>query len=71
MTNQDEADRLRRDLIEKRAYEIFQARGGQHGFDEEDWEQAEREVDRLPPDDDRLPQPEDEEEGLEGQNKAV
>ena len=71
MTNQDEADRVRRDLIEKRAYEIYQARGGQHGFDEEDWEQAEREVDRLPPDDDRLPQPEDEEEGLEGQSRAV
>lgn len=55
--NQDEADRERRALIEKRAYEIYQERGGHHGFHDEDWEQAEREIDRgpddvLPPDDD-------------------
>jgi hypothetical protein len=60
MTNQDEADRIRRDLIEKRAYEIFQARGALHGFDEEDWAQAEREIDGLPPDNDTLPAEEEE-----------
>ena len=62
MTNQDEVERIRRDLIERRAYEIYQARGAAHGFDEADWEQAEREIDRLPPDDDTLPAPEAEEE---------
>ena len=59
MTNQDEADRIRRDLIEQRAYAIYQARGAIHGFDEEDWAQAEREVDGLPPDDDALPEEEE------------
>jgi dienelactone hydrolase len=61
LTNQDEAERIRRDLIEKRAYEIYQARGSHHGFDQEDWEQAEREVDGLQIDDDQLPDREDEE----------
>ena len=32
------------DEIAARAYEIFQARGGEHGSDLEDWLQAEREV---------------------------
>lgn len=59
MTNQDEEERKRRDLIEKRAYEIYQARGGHHGFDREDWEQAQREIDGIP--DDVLPHPEEDE----------
>jgi len=63
MANQDEVDRMRRDLIEKRAYEIYLARGGAHGLDEQDWLQAEREVDGLPPiDGDEIPVPDDEEE---------
>lgn len=30
--------------IARRAYEIFLARGGEHGHDQEDWAQAEREL---------------------------
>ena len=30
--------------IARRAYEIFLARGGQHGHHEQDWAQAEREL---------------------------
>jgi hypothetical protein len=30
--------------IAKRAYELFEARGGEHGHDVEDWLQAEREL---------------------------
>ena len=30
--------------IAKRAYELFLARGGQHGHHEEDWRHAEREL---------------------------
>lgn len=30
--------------IARRAYEIFLARGGQHGSSEQDWHQAEREL---------------------------
>jgi len=30
--------------IAARAYEIFVARGGEHGHDQEDWYQAEREL---------------------------
>ena len=30
--------------ISKRAYEIYQARGGSHGRHEDDWKQAEREL---------------------------
>jgi hypothetical protein len=33
-----------KDAIARRAYEIFQARGGQHGYEIEDWLQAEREL---------------------------
>ena len=32
------------DAIARRAYEIYQARGGDHGADVEDWLQAEREI---------------------------
>jgi len=63
--NQDEADRVRRDRIEKRAYEIYEARGGQYGFEEEDWYRAEREVDALPLEDDLLPEADEEEAAAE------
>ncbi len=55
MTNQDEAERRRIELIQERAYEIYQARGGFDGLDEEDWLKAEQEIDALPMDDDQLP----------------
>ena len=61
MTNQDEAERRRTELIEERAYKIYQARGGVDGLDEEDWLIAEREVDALS-EDDLLPPPDDDEE---------
>jgi hypothetical protein len=32
------------DLIARRAYELFEERGGDHGRDVEDWLQAEREL---------------------------
>ena len=32
------------EAIAQRAYEIFQARGGEHGRHDEDWKQAEREL---------------------------
>ena len=32
-----------REMIEKRAYELFLKRGGVHGYHMEDWMQAERE----------------------------
>ena len=32
------------DKIRKRAYEIYQARGGESGYEREDWLQAEREL---------------------------
>src|SRR5687768_13643162 len=34
------------DEISRRAHEIFEARGRQHGHDVDDWLQAERELDR-------------------------
>ena len=33
-----------RDDIARRAYERFEARGKEHGYDQEDWFEAEREV---------------------------
>jgi hypothetical protein len=33
-----------RDQIAHRAYELFLARGSEHGHDQEDWLQAEREL---------------------------
>jgi ABC-type tungstate transport system permease subunit len=36
------------DQIAARAYEIFIARGGAHGHDNEDWQQAERELMQMP-----------------------
>jgi len=35
----------RLDRIAARAYELYEARGGDHGQDLEDWLQAEREID--------------------------
>ena len=35
----------RLDRIAKRARELYEARGGQHGHDVDDWLQAEREID--------------------------
>ena len=32
------------DLISKRAYEIYEARGAQHGADFDDWLEAERQI---------------------------
>lgn len=32
------------ELIARRAYELFQQRGGEHGYDIDDWLQAEREL---------------------------
>lgn len=34
----------RREDVERRAYELYEKRGGGHGHDWEDWLQAEREV---------------------------
>jgi hypothetical protein len=36
--------RLATDDIARRAYELYRARGGEHGADVEDWLQAEREL---------------------------
>lgn len=33
-----------REEIERRAYEIYLARGGVNGYDQDDWLQAEREI---------------------------
>jgi hypothetical protein len=41
----DETGMSRMDRIARRAYEISQARGGDHGGAVEDWLQAEREID--------------------------
>jgi hypothetical protein len=65
MTNQDEAERRRQDLIQQRAYEIYRGRGGLDGLDLQDWLQAEREVDGLPLDEDQVPPPEEEEQSAE------
>ena len=32
------------DEIRRRAYELYQERGGQHGFHQEDWRRAETEI---------------------------
>jgi HSP20 family molecular chaperone IbpA len=36
------------DVIEQRAYELYQERGGQHGADQDDWFAAETEILRSP-----------------------
>jgi hypothetical protein len=40
----NQADELRREDVERRAYELYEKRGGEHGHDWRDWLQAEREV---------------------------
>jgi len=45
--SQDEIDRHMKsvfDLVARRAYELFESRGNEHGHDSEDWFQAESEV---------------------------
>jgi hypothetical protein len=37
-------DEIRDDDVERRAYELSEQRGGEHGHDWDDWLQAEREV---------------------------
>ncbi len=37
-------DELAREEIEHRAYELYLARGEEHGYDQDDWLQAEREL---------------------------
>lgn len=37
-------DEMLKEKIAKRAYELFLARGGQHGYHLEDWLQAEKEI---------------------------
>ena len=61
MANQDEAERARQALIEKRAYEIYESRGGHHGFDIEDWDEAARQVDGIANTSDVLLVPDEEE----------
>jgi hypothetical protein len=39
------ANETRMNRIAQRAYEIYEARGGEHGKSLEDWLQAEREID--------------------------
>jgi len=39
-----ESRQERRELIAARAYELFEARGGEHGRDQEDWLEAERQL---------------------------
>jgi hypothetical protein len=40
-----EAELERQQLIAQRAYELFEARGGEPGHDQADWFEAERQVD--------------------------
>jgi len=40
----DSVDQEMRELIEKRAYELFEARGAEPGHELEDWAQAESEM---------------------------
>ena len=42
--SEEDMELLRRDEIARRAYELFQRRGGAPGRDLEDWLQAEREL---------------------------
>jgi hypothetical protein len=63
--NQDEAERIRHQRIEKRAFEIFEARGREPGLEDADWLQAEAEIDGLPLGD-LLPDDEDERARTDG-----
>ena len=37
------------DAVARRAYEIYESRGAQHGFDLDHWLEAERELKPVPP----------------------
>jgi hypothetical protein len=37
-------ERQHADLIARRAYELYELRGRQHGHDQDDWYEAEREL---------------------------
>jgi len=43
----EEAEKAKKALIEKIAYELFLRRGGEHGKDVEDWLEAEKIVERI------------------------
>ncbi len=45
---QDHTAQSRLERIERRAYEIYQARGGTGGREMDDWLQAERDIDAAP-----------------------
>ena len=34
----------RAERVAQRAYELYQARGGEHGYDQEDWYEAEHQI---------------------------
>jgi hypothetical protein len=42
--SENEGSERDQDRIASRAYERFESRGGEHGHDQEDWFEAEREV---------------------------
>lgn len=44
LIDDEDAERLRKEAVARRAYELFLARGGAHGRDVEDWLRAERDV---------------------------
>lgn len=44
LLDEDDTERLRRDAVARRAYELFLARGRAHGRHLEDWLRAEREI---------------------------
>ena len=39
-----ESSRRDEDLVARRAFERYEGRGGEHGHDQEDWFEAEREI---------------------------
>ena len=45
-TRTSQADTLDSQLVARRAYERFRTRGGEHGRDQEDWFEAERELNK-------------------------
>jgi len=44
LLDDEDSERLRREAVARRAYELYLARGGGHGRDVEDWLRAERHV---------------------------
>jgi hypothetical protein len=45
-SNGSHTETSQQDLISRRAYERFQMRGGEHGGDQDDWLEAEREMNK-------------------------